>query len=194
MEFNVLNFVRSPGFGLTLVAETLNGFFLSAEMSSTPQGQGDAILPEDLGRNCAMMLLEEIYRVRCARFCSRCVQTQTRVCCWLLGQMVPLWRQVPAVNVSPWQMSLSLFGAVGCFCLLSSHVSATAAGQLRIPGEYLRGQTRDTFESRQQWRFLCVFTCIPRQLPPAGMVTDAAFLGAGLRITFSYLYDLLDFF
>ena len=54
---------RSPGFGLTLVAETLNGSFLSAEMSSTPQGQGDPMLPEDLGRNCAKLLLEEVYRV-----------------------------------------------------------------------------------------------------------------------------------
>uniref|UniRef100_A0A3P9M757 RNA 3'-terminal phosphate cyclase-like protein n=1 Tax=Oryzias latipes TaxID=8090 RepID=A0A3P9M757_ORYLA len=54
---------KSPGFGLTLVAETQNGCFLGAEMSSTPQGQGDPILPEDLGRNCAKLLLEEIYRV-----------------------------------------------------------------------------------------------------------------------------------
>ncbi|MEQ2217261.1 hypothetical protein XENOCAPTIV_002198 [Xenoophorus captivus] len=54
---------KSPGFGLTLVAETLNGCFLSAEMSSTPQGQGDSVLPEDLGRNCAKLLLEEVYRV-----------------------------------------------------------------------------------------------------------------------------------
>lgn len=28
-----------------------------------PQGQGDPILPEDLGRNCAKLLLEEVYRV-----------------------------------------------------------------------------------------------------------------------------------
>ncbi|CAG04883.1 unnamed protein product, partial [Tetraodon nigroviridis] len=56
---------RSPGFGLTLVAETLNGFFHSAEMSSTPHGQGEPVLPEDLGRNCAMLLLEEIYRGGC---------------------------------------------------------------------------------------------------------------------------------
>ena len=55
--------LRSPGFGLTLVAETLNGTFLSAEQVSTPQGQGDPVLPEDLGRNCAKLLLEEIYRV-----------------------------------------------------------------------------------------------------------------------------------
>lgn len=62
----MLNDGRSPGFGLTLVAETVNGFFLSAEMSSTPQGQGDPILPEDLGRSCATLLLEEVYRVRAA--------------------------------------------------------------------------------------------------------------------------------
>lgn len=56
---------KSPGFGLTLVAETLNGCFLSAEMSSTPQGQGEPILPEDLGRNCAKLLLDEVYRGGC---------------------------------------------------------------------------------------------------------------------------------
>ncbi|XP_041826849.1 RNA 3'-terminal phosphate cyclase-like protein [Melanotaenia boesemani] len=56
---------KSPGFGLTLVAETLNGCFLSAEMSSTPQGQGDPVLPEDLGKNCAKLLLEEVYRGGC---------------------------------------------------------------------------------------------------------------------------------
>ncbi|XP_068608661.1 RNA 3'-terminal phosphate cyclase-like protein isoform X2 [Brachionichthys hirsutus] len=56
---------RSPGFGLTLVAETLNGSFLSAEMSSTPQGQGEPAVPENLGRNCAKLLLEEIYRGGC---------------------------------------------------------------------------------------------------------------------------------
>ncbi|XP_032394935.1 RNA 3'-terminal phosphate cyclase-like protein [Etheostoma spectabile] len=56
---------KSPGFGLTLVAETLNGSFLSAEMSSMPQGQGDPMLPEDLGRNCAKLLLEEVHRGGC---------------------------------------------------------------------------------------------------------------------------------
>ncbi|XP_062845168.1 RNA 3'-terminal phosphate cyclase-like protein [Trichomycterus rosablanca] len=56
---------KSPGFGLTLVAETVNGTFLSAEMTSTPQGQGDPVLPEELGKNCAKLLLEEIYRGGC---------------------------------------------------------------------------------------------------------------------------------
>lgn len=57
------SFFRSPGFGLSLVAETTNGAFLSAELVSNPQGEGVAVLPEDLGTNCAKLLLEEIYRV-----------------------------------------------------------------------------------------------------------------------------------
>ncbi|KAL6463902.1 hypothetical protein MHYP_G00282930 [Metynnis hypsauchen] len=56
---------KSPGFGLTLVAETVNGTLLSAELASTPQGQGDPVLPEELGKNCAKLLLEEIYRGGC---------------------------------------------------------------------------------------------------------------------------------
>ncbi|KAG8130585.1 putative RNA 3'-terminal phosphate cyclase-like protein [Naja naja] len=55
---------KSPGFGLFLVAETTNGTFLSAELASNPQGQGAAVLPEDLGVNCAKLLLEEIHRLR----------------------------------------------------------------------------------------------------------------------------------
>ncbi|XP_077201054.1 RNA 3'-terminal phosphate cyclase-like protein [Paroedura picta] len=56
---------KSPGFGLSLVAETTNGAFLSAELASNPQGDGVAVLPEDLGTNCAKLLLEEIYRGGC---------------------------------------------------------------------------------------------------------------------------------
>ncbi|XP_054514628.1 RNA 3'-terminal phosphate cyclase-like protein isoform X3 [Pan troglodytes] len=60
-----VNSGKSPGFGLSLVAETTSGTFLSAELASNPQGQGAAVLPEDLGRNCARLLLEEIYRGGC---------------------------------------------------------------------------------------------------------------------------------
>ncbi|XP_061118940.1 RNA 3'-terminal phosphate cyclase-like protein isoform X2 [Conger conger] len=56
---------KSPGFGLSLVAETTQGAFLGAELVSSPQGQGDVVLPEDLGRNCAKLLLEEVYRGGC---------------------------------------------------------------------------------------------------------------------------------
>uniref|UniRef100_A0A8C2STN5 RNA 3'-terminal phosphate cyclase-like protein n=1 Tax=Coturnix japonica TaxID=93934 RepID=A0A8C2STN5_COTJA len=53
---------KSPGFGICLIAETINGTMLSAELASNPQGQGAAVLPEELGQNCAKLLLEEIYR------------------------------------------------------------------------------------------------------------------------------------
>ena len=53
---------RSPGFGLTLVAETTGGSFLAAELMSNPKGQ-DPTVPEDLGKNTAKLLMEEIYRV-----------------------------------------------------------------------------------------------------------------------------------
>ncbi|KAK2513884.1 Rcl1 [Columba guinea] len=55
----------SPGFGLCLTAETINGTVLSAELASNPQGQGAAVLPEELGQNCAKLLLEEVYRGGC---------------------------------------------------------------------------------------------------------------------------------
>ena len=55
---------RSPGFGLTLVAETNNGVFLCAECASNPKGSEDGVtIPEDLGKKASFLLLEEIYRV-----------------------------------------------------------------------------------------------------------------------------------
>ncbi|KAK6179261.1 hypothetical protein SNE40_011664 [Patella caerulea] len=57
---------KSPGFGLTLVAETTNGAFLGAERSSSARGSGDQpSVPEDLGKETAKNLLEEIYRGGC---------------------------------------------------------------------------------------------------------------------------------
>ncbi|ESO92599.1 hypothetical protein LOTGIDRAFT_216688 [Lottia gigantea] len=57
---------KSPGFGLTLVAETTNGAFLGAEQSSSAKGSGDPpTIPEDLGKETAKNLLEEIYRGGC---------------------------------------------------------------------------------------------------------------------------------
>ncbi len=59
------NIFRSPGFGLTLVAETLNGAFLCAESTSNVKGSADGpTVAEDLGKHTAKLLLEEIYRVR----------------------------------------------------------------------------------------------------------------------------------
>ncbi|XP_069633680.1 RNA 3'-terminal phosphate cyclase-like protein isoform X3 [Haliaeetus albicilla] len=56
---------KSPGFGMCLTAETINGTILSAELASNPQGQGAAVLPEELGQSCAKLLLEEVYRGGC---------------------------------------------------------------------------------------------------------------------------------
>lgn len=123
----MLNAGRSPGFGLTLVAETVNGFFLGAEMSSTPQGQGDPTLPEDLGRNCAASLLEEVYRVRCSR------------------------RRVCAVGTGGFTLGS------GCSCRPSGEVPSAhvAAAVLQLGGSGFLGntwerQTRAALESEQQ--------------------------------------------
>ena len=48
------------------------------------QGQGAAMLPEDLGRNCARLLLEEIYRV-----CPQLLQVWER----------STWKQFPCIFI-----------------------------------------------------------------------------------------------
>jgi len=57
---------KSPGFGISLFAETTTGVFLTAELASNPResGKGPSI-PEDLGKQAANLLLEEIYRGGC---------------------------------------------------------------------------------------------------------------------------------
>ncbi len=63
---------KSPGFGLTLTAETTTGAALSAEVfssSSSSDGGGDRVreptVPEELGVRGAHALLEEVYRGGC---------------------------------------------------------------------------------------------------------------------------------
>lgn len=129
----MLNDGRSPGFGLTLVAETVNGFFLSAEMSSSPQGQGDSILPEDLGRNCAMLLLEEVYRVRPALgVCSH--------------------RRVCAVGPGGFTLGLgsSSQHSGDLHQLMLQLLSVLQLGGSEFLGNTWEMQTRGAFESRQQ--------------------------------------------
>lgn len=58
-----VNFCRSPGFGISLVAESTTGSILSIQTASAPVGEGQSVVPEDLGKQAAEMLLEEIYRV-----------------------------------------------------------------------------------------------------------------------------------
>ena len=48
---------RSPGFGISLVAESTTGAMLSVQTSSTPVGDGQPVVPEDLGKQAAEMLL-----------------------------------------------------------------------------------------------------------------------------------------
>merc|ERR1719384_1145796 len=55
---------KSPGFGLTLTAETTTGTFLSAEVCSG-EAAGGTTVPEDLGLDGARRLLEEVYRGGC---------------------------------------------------------------------------------------------------------------------------------
>lgn len=51
----------SPGFGINLSAETTENVIFAAEVVATTQGT----LPEDLGKDCANKLLDEIYRSGC---------------------------------------------------------------------------------------------------------------------------------
>ncbi len=60
---------NSPAFGITLVAETINGTFLCGEACSQPRGSQELrqqpSVPEDIGLQAAYNLLEEIYRGGC---------------------------------------------------------------------------------------------------------------------------------
>ena len=53
----------SPGFGLSLMAESTTGAMTSAEFASPPPEKGSPVTPEDAGRQAAFRLLEEIYKV-----------------------------------------------------------------------------------------------------------------------------------
>lgn len=52
----------SPGYGLTLIAESTSGTFLSAEVMFCKDGK-DVALPEDLGQQAASLLFQEILSV-----------------------------------------------------------------------------------------------------------------------------------
>jgi RNA 3'-terminal phosphate cyclase-like protein len=52
---------QSPGYSLCLVAETTTGALISAERTAVASS-GQADLPETIGQECALLLLEEIRR------------------------------------------------------------------------------------------------------------------------------------
>jgi len=55
---------RSPGFGITLTAETTGGSFLCAEACSRPHGSTEErVSADDIGAKAAFNLLAEIYKV-----------------------------------------------------------------------------------------------------------------------------------
>lgn len=86
---------KSPGFGLTLTAETTTGVFLNAEVSSKPVGleaNREPTVPEDLGIAGAHALLEEIYR-------GGCVDSTSQSLFLLLMAMGP--RDVSKVVLGP---------------------------------------------------------------------------------------------
>jgi 18S rRNA biogenesis protein RCL1 len=57
---------KSPGFGITVVAETTTGVFYTAEAVSDPAGSGRRpSVPEEVGKEAAFLLLEEIFRGGC---------------------------------------------------------------------------------------------------------------------------------
>lgn len=57
---------KSPGFGLSLSAETTNGVFFGGEAHSPLRTAGSSpCVPEDLGKEAAMNLVDEIYRNGC---------------------------------------------------------------------------------------------------------------------------------
>uniref|UniRef100_A0A7E4W4W1 RNA 3'-terminal phosphate cyclase-like protein n=1 Tax=Panagrellus redivivus TaxID=6233 RepID=A0A7E4W4W1_PANRE len=57
---------NSPGFGLFLVAETTEGVFYHGESMSLPKdADGDQRIPEEVGQQAAMALLDELYRGGC---------------------------------------------------------------------------------------------------------------------------------
>ncbi|XP_042911920.2 RNA 3'-terminal phosphate cyclase-like protein [Parasteatoda tepidariorum] len=64
-HFKGKNSGKSPGYGLTLVAETTTGVFYCAEAISNPTGSGDFIVPEDVAKQACYNLFEEIYRGGC---------------------------------------------------------------------------------------------------------------------------------
>lgn len=62
-----MSLVRSPGYGLTLAAETKDGSVIAAESCSLPranEGDPTAItIPEELAKEAVYKLLDEIYKV-----------------------------------------------------------------------------------------------------------------------------------
>jgi len=56
---------NSPGFGLSLMVESTTGVMLHTDACSFPKGQGETVVPEDLGKIAAQQLLVEVFKGGC---------------------------------------------------------------------------------------------------------------------------------
>lgn len=56
---------NSPGFGLSLMVESTTGVMLSSDLCSNPKGEGNPVVPEDIGKEVSFRLLQEIYKGGC---------------------------------------------------------------------------------------------------------------------------------
>ena len=57
---------NSPGFGMSLMVESTNGVMLCVDACSNAKGDGElSVVPEDLGKEVALSLLQEVYRGGC---------------------------------------------------------------------------------------------------------------------------------
>lgn len=54
----------SPGFGISLTAETAEGVVYSSDAVSHEAGAAEPSVPEDLGRTASEQLMESVFRVR----------------------------------------------------------------------------------------------------------------------------------
>lgn len=193
--------LRSPGFGLTLVAETTNGTFLSAELVSNPQGQGSPMLPEDLGRNCAKLLLEEIYRVSSSGPLPVTTEGCSVLnCCWPHGFILwlfVLWAFWPmtcyfghvlrfgdfALWFPAWVThdccgrTAADIGVSRCLCVPFQMRTATLNFSRRDPGgPYVSTQTSQSMVSDSKWTLPCT---LPSMKPGWFPIDPHVWVGQG---------------
>src|SRR6218665_2143761 len=67
---------KSPGFGISLVAETKEGVFYVGEAVSNPSKSPDGVsVPEDVAKKAAYELLNDIYRGGCVSTINQSLMT-----------------------------------------------------------------------------------------------------------------------
>ena len=73
---------NSPGFGITLVAETTKEIYYTAELcSNSSKGKNEPSVPENLGEECAEKLLDQIFNGGCVDDLCQSLAFQYMVLC-----------------------------------------------------------------------------------------------------------------